>query len=64
MLVFVDKNGGNWELYKSWHSLCPPWTFVHEDYDGAEDGRDFRCGHGESVMDCIKQIKNLVDEEG
>ena len=44
------------------------WEFWHDDYDGApwETGgppMDKRCGTGESVEDCIRQIDELEDDE-
>ena len=36
------------------------YDFAHEDYDGAPDSGDHRCGNGASVEDCKEQI----DERG
>ena len=36
------------------------FTFVHTDYDGAEDANDHRCGGGESIEDCINQINEYI----
>jgi hypothetical protein len=36
-----------------------PFTFVHQDYDGAEDANDHRFGDGVSIQDCIEQIQEL-----
>ena len=33
------------------------YDFVHEDFDGAPDSEDIRCGTGESVVDC----KDLIN---
>ena len=30
------------------------WAYVHDDYDGPEDGR---CGTGASLLDCLQQIE-------
>lgn len=34
------------------------WNFHHEDYDGAPDSHDTRCGWG-SLLDCIAEMKEL-----
>jgi hypothetical protein len=38
-----------------------PWSYVHEDYDGAPDGNDTRCGDELSIDDCKKAIDNYYD---
>jgi hypothetical protein len=38
------------------------WHFYHDDYDGAEDAHDDRCGDGPSVEDCKRQIDELDAE--
>lgn len=40
------------------------WSFWHDDYDGAEDARDGRCGHGASVEDCKAQIDEMELDTG
>lgn len=35
------------------------WAFVHEDFDGAPDSNDNRCGYGESPEDCIERIYEI-----
>lgn len=35
------------------------YDFVHEDYDGAPDGGDNRCGSGRSIEDCKAQIDEI-----
>lgn len=37
------------------------WEFLHDDYDGAPDGNDRRCGRGPNVRDCMMQIDDLED---
>ena len=32
------------------------WEYVHDDYDGAPDAEDNRCGHGHTVAECIDEI--------
>jgi hypothetical protein len=53
---------GKWTIYYD----PPPipdrscdFHFYHDDYDGAEDANDNRCGHGSSIEDCMKQIDDL-----
>ena len=36
------------------------WDFAHDDYDGAPDAGDMRCGYGSSPQDCIQQIKEIT----
>ena len=38
------------------------WQFVHEDYDGAEDSGDHRCGYGSSEEDCRRQIDEMIED--
>ena len=38
------------------------WTYVHDDYDGAEDARDYRHGYGRSRGECIVEINALEAE--
>lgn len=38
------------------------WEFAHEDFDGAPDGNDNRCGRGASASDCMAQIDDLIEE--
>lgn len=48
-----------WRIYLQDNGACPfPWAFVHDDYDGADDSNDGRCGNGQSEQDC----KNQIDE--
>lgn len=39
------------------------FDFCHEDYDGAPDSGDRRCGSGMSVEDCKEQIDELIEDE-
>jgi hypothetical protein len=39
------------------------WCYVHDDYDGAEDANDKRCGYGYSIRDCQKEIDAWWDEQ-
>lgn len=38
------------------------WQFHHDDYDGAEDSRDPRCGFAASEAECREQIDWIEDE--
>ena len=35
------------------------WDYMHEDYDGAPDAEDGRCGNGGTLQSC----KDQIDEE-
>jgi hypothetical protein len=48
----IEKQGG----YVPWRSYA--YTFVHDEYDGAEDSGDPRYGHAATVEEC----KQLIDE--
>lgn len=39
------------------------WCFVHEDFDGADDGNDHRCGYEASIEACLAEIDMREDEE-
>lgn len=50
---------GKWRIYRNdfvahpaWRTVA--WLWVHEDYDGPEDGR---CGYAPSVDGCISEIQ-------
>ena len=56
---------GKWHIYYD----PPPipyrtmdWSFYHDDFDGAPDSNDRRCGSAESVEGCIREI-DLMEEE-
>jgi hypothetical protein len=53
---------------EGWHVQYDPkpipdrrfdWGYVHEDYDGAPDSGDTRCGACPSVKACIDEINEL-----
>lgn len=53
---------GKWRIYRNDFTAHPAWMtvaweYVHEDYDGAPDAGDNRCGHGASVDACIAEIQ-------
>ena len=39
-----------------------PYEFVHDDYDGAPDANDNRCGHANSVEDAKAQIDDMEED--
>lgn len=39
------------------------WAFCHNDYDGAIDSKDNRCGHGINIQDCQLQINELENNK-
>lgn len=53
---------GSWRIY-----FDPPpipirtldWTYVHDDYDGAEDSGDRRCGYAPDIATCIVEINEI-----
>lgn len=47
---------GKWRIYVSDMDPNLPYEYVHDDYDGAEDAGDSRCGYGVSIEDCKSQI--------
>lgn len=40
------------------------WVFAHDDYDGAEDSGDHRCGWGASIAECRREIDMQIEERG
>jgi len=38
------------------------WDWVHDDYDGAPDSRDHRCGSARTISACKDEIDELEDE--
>lgn len=38
------------------------WDYVHEDYDGAPDSNDNRCGNAESFEACCEKIAEFEDK--
>ncbi len=52
---------GNWTITENWKPHGR-WEFVHDDYDGAPDSGDHRCGQAATVEDCIDEIKRIEGE--
>lgn len=42
--------------------IAGDWSFVHEDYDGAPDGNDNRCGDAQSIADAKFQIDEQIED--
>lgn len=40
-----------------------PYEFVHDDYDGAPDANDTRCGHATSIEDAKAQIDDMEADD-
>ncbi|MNS40589.1 hypothetical protein D3C72_729110 [compost metagenome] len=38
------------------------WNWVHDDFDGAPDSNDRRCGSAESIDACIVEIDDLIED--
>jgi hypothetical protein len=52
---------GDWLIYPNLFNAHPEawrvgWIYAHEDYDGAPDGNDHRCGACESIEACKAEI--------
>lgn len=43
-------------------SRVADFQFAHDDYDGAEDSGDIRCGFGPSAPACCKAIDAIEEE--
>jgi len=57
--------------YGSWRITYDPppiplrtmdWSYVHVDYDGADDSRDTRCGYAPDLATCIVEINEIEAE--
>ncbi len=55
------ENYRGYEIYKG--DLYVNFEFAHKDYDGAPDGNDNRCGHGDTIEECRELIDELIEEE-
>lgn len=56
---------GDWHIDPAaWRRPSPSadWDWLHDDYDGAEDAGDHRCGSAASVFDCLNEIHAWEDE--
>jgi len=51
---------GKWRIYLNDSGPYEArFAFVHDDYDGAEDSGDKRCGYAETQAECERQIDEL-----
>lgn len=52
-----------WRIYISDHDFDERinFQFVHDDFDGAEDSGDHRCGYGDTEQSCKEQIDALCE---
>ena len=41
---------------------CCDWQFWHDDYDGAEDANDNRCGSAASLEDAKLEIDMILED--
>jgi hypothetical protein len=56
---------GDWHIApSSWLRPSPAWDWdwYHDDYDGAEDANDHRCGSAASPEACIDDIHEWEDD--
>lgn len=58
---------GKWWIYPNDFTAHPEawrvaWSFVHDDFDGAEDAGDHRCGYAATVEACRAEIDALEAE--
>jgi len=58
-------------LYRGYHIVYEPkpipdhshdWSWWHDDYDGAPDSRDRRCGTSASLLQAQADIDDLIEE--
>ena len=56
-------------IYRGYHITLGPaytrdtrWQFVHDDYDGADDSHDNRCGFGETPEACREEIDEIEED--
>lgn len=65
------KASGETVAYLDWRIRYDPkpifsprfdWNFWHEDYDGAPDAGDDRCGSCGSLSECMDEIAVRIEE--
>jgi len=54
---------GKWRIYvgEPQYGRQFAWAYVHDDFDGAPDGYDGRCGYASSVEDAKSEIDDRDD---
>ena len=50
-----------WRIYVANHCFVN-YEYVHDDYDGAPDAGDNRCGHGQTVEECKAEIDQYIED--
>lgn len=52
---------GKWRIYHNSAAMgySSTFAFCHDDYDGASDANDNRCGYGATIEACINKIEEL-----
>lgn len=71
--ALTDHVGGRGlsETYRNWHIHYDPppiptrncdWHFAHDDFDGAPDTNDNRCGHAESLEAAKAEIDAWIED--
>ncbi len=53
---------GKWRIYSGGGPFGRDWIYVHDDYDGTEDGHDHRSGHAKTVEECKAEIDEYEAE--
>lgn len=53
---------GKWRIYAGGGPYGHSWNYVHDDYDGTEDGGDHRSGYEETIDECKAAIAEYEDE--
>lgn len=60
------------ETYRGYHISYDPkpipdfrfdWSYQSDDFDGAPDAGDNRCGHAESLEACKREIDARIEED-
>lgn len=49
-----------WRIYPG-NTVFAAWVFSHDDFDGAPDSGDGRCGYGDAIEDCKRDIDEMCD---
>ena len=53
---------GKWRIYISdIDDARMAWAYAHDDYDGAPDAGDYRCGYTATVEACKAEIDWMTD---
>ena len=52
----------DYRIYHSDNSWVEKWSFVHENYDGAEDAHDHRYGDAKTIEECIVSINEQIKD--